>query len=157
MSARNKKFERERGALNSSSTENLTSKKLNSSKASRPSSADFTKYSARSNASLVSLVSFMFPGPWTHTSCHELRLNLMSKFCVVHSRDCTLNLDYNTKFDVMNFFPSVRVHWCMYAMFLRTICAGDLVYWKVVGSFKGVVNQNEERRAGPSCSKADQR
>ena len=60
MSARNKKFERERGALSSSSTENLTSKKLNSSKASRPSSADFTKYSARSNASLV---SFMFLSP----------------------------------------------------------------------------------------------
>ncbi|XP_073245130.1 centrosomal protein of 131 kDa-like isoform X1 [Porites lutea] len=57
MSARNKKFELERGALNSSSTGNLTSKKLNSSKASRPSSADFTKYSARSNASLDSEAS----------------------------------------------------------------------------------------------------
>ena len=66
-------------------------------------------------------------------------------------------LEYNTKFDVINFFPSARVHWCMYAMFLHTIHAGDLVYWKVAGSFRGVVNQNEERRAGLICLKADQR
>ena len=53
MSAKNKKFER--GVMGSGSAENLSTKRPGSAKSNRPSSADPSKYSARSNASLVSV------------------------------------------------------------------------------------------------------
>lgn len=53
MSAK-KKFER--GSLSSGSSENLSAKRPGSAKVNRPSSADGSKYSARSTASLVSFV-----------------------------------------------------------------------------------------------------
>jgi len=55
MSAKNKKFER--GSVTSGSSENLSAKRLGSAKVNRPSSADGSKYSARSTASLDSDVS----------------------------------------------------------------------------------------------------
>lgn len=55
MSLKSKKFER--GVIASGSAENLSAKRPSSSKSSRPSSADASKYSARSNASLDSDMS----------------------------------------------------------------------------------------------------
>ena len=52
MSAKSKKFER--GSLTSGSSENLSAKRPASAKVNRPSSADGSKHSARSTASLVS-------------------------------------------------------------------------------------------------------
>ena len=54
MSAKNKKFDR--GSLSSGSSENLSAKRPGSAKVNRPNSADGSKYSARSTASLVSFV-----------------------------------------------------------------------------------------------------
>lgn len=58
MSLKSKKFER--GVIASGSAENLSAKRPSSAKSSRPSSADASKYSARSNASLVSVVRVRF-------------------------------------------------------------------------------------------------
>ena len=54
MSLKSKKFER--GGIASGSAENLSAKRPGSAKSNRPSSADPSKYSARSNASMVSVV-----------------------------------------------------------------------------------------------------
>lgn len=58
MSAKSKKSER--GTLSSGSAENLSGKRPGSVKANRPSSADVSKYSARSTASLVSFAFLKF-------------------------------------------------------------------------------------------------
>lgn len=54
MSSKNSKPER--GLMGSASSENLSAKRPGSAKANRPSSADGSKYSARSTASLVGFV-----------------------------------------------------------------------------------------------------